>query len=55
MIFSGQYNQVPIGAAIVLLIATPILGGDPGWPFLAAAVIAAVLGIPILLRGRSLA
>nr|WP_320161913.1 hypothetical protein [uncultured Methanoregula sp.] len=51
-ILAGRYTYVPVGTAILLLAVTPVMNGDYGWPFLAAAVMTAALGIPIVLHER---
>ncbi|MFA4875775.1 MAG: hypothetical protein WC586_00045 [Methanoregula sp.] len=51
---AARLDQVPVGAAIALVLATPVMNKDPGWPFLAAVILAAGFLIPIIIcRQRS--
>ncbi|WP_321506216.1 hypothetical protein [uncultured Methanoregula sp.] len=43
-----HFAPVPVGAAITLVIATPVMNNYPGWPFLASLILAAGFVIPII-------
>jgi hypothetical protein len=47
---SGRYANLPVAAAIGLLMATPFLGEWPLWPSLAAMVLAGTLAVPFVCR-----
>ena len=52
-LLADRYAPVPLGAAVVLLMVTPFLGSDTGWPILAFGVIAAGVAIPVILHRKN--
>lgn len=52
-LLADRYAPVPLGAAVVLLIITPFLGSDTGWPILASGFITAGVAIPVILNRKN--